>query len=167
MGRNAIKFDWPTPVAPLSLDIIYDYPRPPVVDYNAYPMEMFSPMVQRHISQALERIKAKADDENKSATDYGVIVDMGSTKLNMAIGYSPCLTATRCKGRSYMDLQTAKRLTCKEMMRLQGFTNDEIAGMDLSSHSDWALGSMIGNGFTKTVIQRIMKAAITAAERPF
>eukprot|EP00959_Pyramimonas_sp_CCMP1952_P205839 4304576-Pyramimonas_sp.AAC.1 len=44
MGQATTKFDWPSAVAPLGLDIIYDHPRPPVVDYGAYPMEMFSPM---------------------------------------------------------------------------------------------------------------------------
>eukprot|EP00959_Pyramimonas_sp_CCMP1952_P305869 6400598-Pyramimonas_sp.AAC.1 len=65
-----------------------------------------------------------------------------------------------------MDLQTAKRLSCKEMMRLQGFTTDEIAGVDFSDVSNHTLGNMIGNGFAKTVVQRLLKASIDAAEKP-
>ncbi len=166
MGRRSVTFEWPADVEHLDLGIIYDQPRPPFANYNNYPLEKFSPMVQMHISKALDTIKAMATDDGKSATDYGVIIDMGSSKLNMGIGYSPCLTATRCKGLSYMDLQTAKRLSCKEMMRLQGFTTDEIAGMDFSDVSKHTLGNMIGNGFAKTVVQCILKASIDAAEKP-
>ena len=166
MGRSSVTFEWPSDVEPLELDIIYDQPRPPFANYSNYPLDRFSPMVQAHISKALEVIKAMASDEGKPATDYGVIIDMGSSKLNMGIGYSPCLTATRCKGLSYMDLQTAKRLSCKEMMRLQGFTTDEIAFMDFSDVSNHTLGAMIGNGFTKTVVQRLLKSAMDAAEAP-
>ena len=119
-------------------------------------------MVQARIQKALQIIKAKAKDEQKSATDYGVVVDMGSTKLNMGIGYSPCLTA--CKGKSHMDLQTTKKLSIRAMMRFQGFTTEEMAGMGFSLRSDHQFGEMIANAFTKTVIQRIIQSAIKAAE---
>ena len=48
-GRNSTHFERPGIVPALSLGIIYDAPRLPTVDYSAYPLDMFGPMVQARI----------------------------------------------------------------------------------------------------------------------
>jgi len=65
----------------------------------------------------------------EDAESYDVIVDTGGSKLNMGIGYAPCLTASRCQARAFVDLRTARRLSLSELLRLQGFTNEEMVGL--------------------------------------
>ena len=71
------------------------------------------------------RIARRAAED---ATSYDVIVDTGGSRLNVGIGYAPCLTASRCQARAFVDLRTAWRLSLSELLRPQGFTNEEIAG---------------------------------------
>ena len=120
-------------------------------------------MAKGNLHHALVEIIGVARADGRCPSSYNVIVDTASSKLNMGIGYSPCLTASRGAGRAFVDLQTAKKLSLSEMLRLQGFTTEEMAGMNFVGARS-SIGHMAGNAFTKTVIMRIVRAALSAAE---
>ena len=62
----------------------------------------------------------------------------------------------------YTEIAT-ERLNVNELIRLQGMDTDRILRNVVT---ELQLGAMIGNGFTKTVVQRLLKSAMDAAEAP-
>ena len=87
-------------------------------------------------------------------------VDCGSSKPHWVFGASPCLTKSRGQSRAFWSLQHARPFSIRELARLQGL---ELADMKVPV-TDAQMGALLGNGFTATVIMRVMSVAITLAE---
>ena len=90
----------------------------------------------------------------------GAKVDAGSSKPHIVFGACPCLTKSRGQSRAFWTLQHGRPLSIREMARLQGL---DLAGMTVPV-TDPQMGALLGNGFTATVIMRVMSAAITLSE---
>lgn len=148
---------------PVDLKYVRDIVQSPVINYDKYPFHKFSETAANNLRAAVVKIKGIAQAEGRMPESYPVIVDLGGSKLNMAIGYSPCLTSSRCSARGYAWLQTATRLSTAELFKLQGFTEKNMLDMEFVLPRG-QLASMIGNAFTKTVITRVLKQAVKAAE---
>ena len=162
-GRASTTFAWPRPVAPADLSDIYDEPDKVPVSYSRYPMRGLSaPTSRKNINDAIAKVRLVAQREGKPAEALKAVVDIGSSRLNLGIGYSPCLTASRCSARAFVNLQTAEKLTVTEMMRLQGFTTEDISAMKISL-SNSRMAKMVGNAFTKSVPTCIIRAAFKSA----
>ena len=92
-----------------------------------------------------------------------MVVDTGGSNANMAIDFSPCLAKARGNSLSFFKLQTGQFMTVPELFRLQGFHQHEIDKLKFPL-SKAKLAGMLGMGFTKTVMQRLLARAIQAAE---
>ena len=93
----------------------------------------------------------------KPITSYNAIVDLQSSRSNFGIDECPCIGT-----QSFLRLQTATRLSM-EMLCLQGFYKDDIVKMRMVLLAG-QMGALVGNSFTCTVIQRLLKLSIRAAE---
>ena len=165
-GRAHVPFEWPTPLDPPSVSAVYDLPITPLASYANYPIPAGKHgglVPSRNVQLALEAIQREADSRQVPPESIPVIVDTGSGKLNMALDRAPCLTKQRGKSLSFFKLQTGEFMSVFELMRLQGFTDDEMARMNFVV-SPSQVGKMVGNSFTKTVMQRLIRNAIVAAE---
>ena len=123
-GRSSVSFKWPSAEMPVELHVVQDKKKPQTVDYKNYPFNNFTKTAATNLRAAVAKIKKRAEAENRRPDSYPVIVDIGSSKLNMGLGYSPCLTSSRCSSRGYVWLQTATRLSTAEMLKLEGFTEN-------------------------------------------
>ena len=119
--------------------------------------------MRRNIEAALRKIQRLADARGVRAESIPVVVDVGGTGLNLGEGHTPCLTRTRGHARALFNLNSGTFLSAREMFRLQGYTDDEIMSMKMVV-SDNKLGALLGNAMTKTVLQRLIAASISAYE---
>ena len=83
--------------------------------------------------------------------------------MNLGEDHAPCLTKTRGQTRAFFNLNSGTFLSATEMFRLQGYTDDEIMSMTMVV-SEQKLGALLGNAMTKTVLQRLIAASISAYE---
>ena len=84
----------------------------------------------------------------------------GGSKVLVGWNFTPCLTKTRGQQFAFFSIQHNRCLSIPEMCRLQGLNSDSMK-IDIALPQ---MGSMLGNGFTCTVLARVMAAAIQAAE---
>ena len=164
-GRSSVPFTWPSMVAPVDLHVLRDPHDAKPFSYTDYPYGNFTKTAAANLRKAVEKITALANSEGREPESYPVVVDLGSSKLNMGIGYCPCLTSSRCSSRGYAWLQTARRLSTAEMFKLQGFTEEDMVKMDFVLPRG-KLAYMLGNAFTKTAIARVLKRAAVTAVAP-
>lgn len=68
--------------------------------------------------------QAKAEELGYKPTDP-IVVDMHSSRMNWANGYSPCLTASRAASGGHWLLWAQRSMTTHEMMRLMGLRNPD------------------------------------------
>ena len=148
-GRSSTSFTWPSAEIPVALKYVRDVVISPVSSYNRYPFHMFCETAAKNLRAAVAKIKGIAQAEGRMPESYPVIVDLGGSKLNMAIGYSPCLTSSRCSARGYAWLQTATRLSTAELFKLQGFTEQDMLDMEFVLPRG-QMASMIGNACSET-----------------
>ena len=134
--------------------------------YENYPIgDLQSKVAQRNIMMAVKKVTGIAAKEKRPPEELCVLVDKGASNLGIGIGVAPCLTKARGQSHNLFKLQTGQAMSLTELLRLQGFDNDEIASMNMVI-SPKQLGGLLGNGFTKTVLQRLLVCCIRAAEMP-
>ena len=167
-GRQSVPFTWPAPLPPPPLEAIYDLPVNRLRTYLNYPVPVGKQgglVMTRRINEALIKVYEEARRRNVRPEDIPAICDAGGTSVNVGIEKTPCLAQARGKTLSFFKLQTAEFCSLRELFRLQGFSDAEVDGMRIHQ-KDSVIAGMLGNGFTKTVMQRVLKAAIAAAEAP-
>ena len=118
----------------------------------------------QNVRLAISRLEAMAAQSGKRATDYPAVVDTESARLSMGVNHFPCVTEKRAAGHGFWKMQQASFVTTSELMRLQGFTDEEMAGMKMVLYP-YVMGERIGAGFTKTVVQRLITQCLIAAGR--
>ena len=109
---------------------------------------------------ALIRVNQVARRDPRSPADIPVVVDLQSGALNIGFDVSPCLTRARGQSRAFFSLQHARPLSMNELCRLQGLDSREMT-INLSRAQ---IGSLLGNGFTCTVLARVLVSAIEAED---
>ena len=154
-GRASVPFAWPADIAPVSLDAIFDNGgEPKLQTYRNYPLPVGpngGNQASNNITKAILAINKHAAQAGRCPTSYPVIVDIGSSSLNMGIGHAPCVTEARGKTLGFWKLQQVQRLTITELFRLQGFCDKEVNDMKMVLTPS-QMGDRLGAGFTKTVI---------------
>jgi hypothetical protein len=79
------------------------------------------------------------------------------------VGYdaTTCVTKRRGESLKHFSLQHGRMLSIHELCRLQGLNSDEM-NITISKHQ---MGALLGNGFTCTVLARVMAAVLQATWR--
>ena len=135
-----------------------------VTDYITYPNFVnMSQTARKNLRMALTKVnqEAQSDPMGRSPADFPVVVDLQAPSLSMGWDVSPCLTKARGGSQAFFSLQHARRLSVNEMCRLQGLDSREMT-INLSPVQ---MGHLLGNGFTCTVLARVLVSAIQAEER--
>ena len=155
---NPVRLTWPcaTPTPPLSS--IYDNKATPLKSYANYPFPP-SALGKRHVAKALLKVLEKSKNTGQPVTSFDVVVDIGSSSLNMAEGVTPTLTKSRASSGMFWSLNLGRALSLSEMIRLQGFNPSKL----LLNISNSQVGARLGNAFTCTVFQKVLACAIEAA----
>ena len=97
--------------------------------------------------------------EGRDLSTYCVVADLGGSKVLVGWGESPCMTRTRGKALAYFSLQHGRPLNAYELCQLQGL---DMYRMNTTQITDHKLGGLLGNGFTCSMIQRIVNQALMA-----
>ncbi len=85
-----------------------------------------------------------------------------SGRRNIAVGYSPCLTASRCANRGHWVSTTQAWMTCNDMLRLQGVRPARLAGWR-TAVAERQLGHIAGNAVPVPLLGRILERLLPAA----
>ena len=116
---------------------------------------------RNNLAAALARIDARAQKEGKNPCDYCVVVDLGGSKVQMGWRVAPCLTRSRGASHAFWNIQGGCFLSTRELFRLQALDIDD---MNMANTAERHMGAMLGNGFTCTVIARVIAAGLQALE---
>ncbi len=169
-GRSHVPFDWPGPVAPVSLASLYDSDTRFLKSYENYPLPYGlggdEIVLTRRVREALSEVMTLARSQGRDPTSYQVGVDAQSSQVNYQYNGIPCLTQARGKTLSHWKLQSGTFFSLTELCRLQGLSDQEIGQINLSAVTQNQLGGLLGNSFSKSVVQRILVKALRAAEQP-
>ena len=157
-GRDQFLFHvvWPRPIPCPALSSILD-PVSVVADSDRNPWTQKYPRM--NLANALRLVKTKAIRERRNPFDYCAVADLGGTKLLMGWNLAPCLTRSRGRAFEVWSLQHGRPLNLRELCNMQGLDVNE---MNLEGTSCSALGAMLGNGFTCTMIARILASGLQA-----
>ena len=153
---------WPQAVDCPSLDSIFDA-DPKLSSYANYSRALLSPKamtMRRNLSKALAKVAIYARTRGLDPTKVPAVADLGGSKVQVSVGTAPCLTRTRGQSFRLWSLQHARPVSLRELCRLQGLNLDEMV-VKVGAKS---MAAMLGNGFTCTVLARIVGGAIQAAE---
>ncbi len=169
-GRSHVPFDWPGPVAPVPLASLYDSDTRFLKSYENYPLPYGlggdEIVLTRRVREALSEVMTLARSQGRDPTSYQVGVDAQSSQVNYQYNGIPCLTQARGKTLSHWKLQSGTFFSLTELCRLQGLSDQEIGQINLSAVTQNQLGGLLGNSFSKSVVQRILVRALRAAEQP-
>ena len=167
-GRSHVPFEFPDEVCCPPLSSVVDGDRIPLSSYEGYPLPVGRggcTTSYNRVQETLDAVRRRAASEGCTPESYEVAVDAGSSRTNFGYGVCPCITKTRGSSLAMFNLQMGDFFNVKEMLRLQGFADEEINALNLHCVTARQLGGLIGHSFTKTVVQRILKNAIRAAEQ--
>lgn len=108
----------------------------------------------------MRRVRAKAVKEKGDPASYTVVVDLGGRREQVGWDVCHCLTRNRGSEDAFFSLQHQRFMSIRELGRLQGLCVDRMK----INVSRAQIGAMLGNGFTSTVVARVVAAAIQSAE---
>ena len=158
------------PVAPVPLASLYDSDTRFLKSYENYPLPYGLSgdeiVLTRRVREALSEVMTLARSQGRDPTSYQVGVDAQSSQVNYAYNGIPCLTFRAAKTLSHWKLQSGTFFSLTELCRLQGLSDQEIGQINLSAVTQTQLGGLLGNSFSKSVVQRILVRALRAAEQP-
>ena len=97
--------------------------------------------------------------------DVDAIIDMGGSKGQPMYDSCPCLTRTRTGDVAFWSVKRRRPLTIREMMLLQGASPDYFWGWE-GCISPRAMGNIIGNAMTQSVMERILRHIFIAMGWP-
>ena len=108
-GRSHVPFDWPGPVAPVSLASLYDSDTRFLKSYDNYPLPYGlggdEIVLTRRVREALSEVMTLARSHGRDPTSYQVGVDAQSSQVNYQYNGTPCLTFRAAKNA--VALETA------------------------------------------------------------
>ena len=103
-------------------------------------------------------IHDKAREEGEDPTPYPVVVDTNASSPDAMTRWTPTLTHAGGRSLSWWSLQHGRRLTISELMRVQGVPPSSVV-MNVSPQQ---MGGLLGNAFTKPVIDGVIDQATAA-----
>ena len=140
------------------LSTIFDQGTSKLQSYNDYPLPPRGTNGHKNILHALIKVHEKAKALGQDPTSYPVVVGICSSKPGAMTGWTPTLTRARGQSSGWWSLQHGRKLTITELMRVQGVHPDSVV-MNVSPHQ---MGGLLGNAFTKPVMDRTIDQAIAA-----
>ena len=123
---------------------------------------------KRNCKMALKKVKKSIGKASKSGSDLHVVDSHASKSFGLSCQKEkiPCLTRTRGKASAFMLMRKKsndarkfwyRRFTTKELWSLQGWPGPVVQSLDTSMFkNDSEIGAALGNGFTYSVVKRIM-----------
>ena len=159
-----MPFQFPRPLAPsrrAQWAGIWDDGAPVLDTYEHYPVPDPATVVGRNVGIVLDKALAYGKKTGTDPRALPIIIDAGGSRPAFAVGYSPCVTASRAKSRWFFSLQHGRPLTLSELARLQGIP---ASGIKLQGVTPPTFGHAIGNSFTVPVVRSILVNAIAAAQ---
>jgi DNA-cytosine methyltransferase len=151
------KIVWPDPVPCPGLSTIFDTTAK-IADYAHYPVPSLSRLCRQHVKDGLTKVIQTANKSSTDPTTLSVVLDVGGSKLLVGYDATTCLTKRRGEAHAMFSLQHGRMLSIHELCRLQGLNSDEL-NITISKHQ---MGALLGNGFTCTVLARVMAAVLQA-----
>jgi len=152
-------FEWPGVVPMRNLLDLLDEPK--AVDLKPFPGNLppeSSGTKRRNVLAALEKLTTEGHDP----MTIPAVVDHGSTNLNFAIGYSPCITKARASTHGHWITCLQKEMSINDMLRLQGVPEWRVRGWKNHIATGNFLG-IIGNAIPVPLLERIFMRALYAA----
>ena len=151
---------WPPLVQCKATSTIFE-DTPKVFDYKNYQYRGICGKEKSNLRLAVRRVKEKAAKEKTDPASYTVVAVLGSGRLQVGWDVCHCLMSHHVAAQdTFFSLQHRRFLSLREVGRLQGVNVDRMT-INMT-HSQ--VGRMLGNGFTSTVVARVVAAAIQAAE---
>ena len=147
------SFRFPEPIGSPSIETLLDCDTN-TVPYND-PSRTHNATVTKNVAKAIDAILADGNDPYRSP--YIVDCDASPSRTKHMWDVSPCITRSRQNGHWITNQQ--RRMNKAEMLRLQGMDPSKFV-IDVSSSK---LGQQIGNAMSVNVIERILIAALKAA----
>ena len=146
-------FRWPAPSKPPPLDQFLD-------KADKENIQELSATVRANLKAANKAFKEQQIDP----LQRDIIVDVGAGKRrrHWVEGHVPCITKSRGGGRGFWSTKRCRRLWAKEMVRLQGFRNNDLRLDGLSEHK---IGQLVGNSMTVGVVQGVLRGVLVAIGR--
>ena len=147
----SFKMKWPREVKMRRLTSVLQTPTHPA----AYPTGQHA----RTNVQAVEHTLCSYEIDPATVP---VAIDCFSSRCNYAIGYTPCLTASRGSQRGFwITWKSHGFLSVEEMLKLQGFDPAQV----VQTISDNQMGKMIGNAFTQTIMEKLLNVLVPVTAR--
>jgi len=89
-----------------------------------------------------------------------IVVDIGCSpsRANMMHNLCPAITKTRAAGRDFWLMSAARRLTIRELLRLQGFSEQDLY---LDGLSESKVGEMVGNAMSVPVLSAVLQEGLS------
>ena len=106
----------------------------------------------------MEFIHDKARAEGEDPTSYPAAIDTNSSTPAVMTTYATTLTRARGNSLAWWSLQHGRKLSASELMRVQGVSPSSVV-MNVSPQQ---MGALLGNAFTKPVMDRVIDQAIAA-----
>ncbi|CAK0860769.1 unnamed protein product, partial [Prorocentrum cordatum] len=156
-GAQQAPLQWPGPVTMRNLIDLMD----PATDLKPFPGNLPSKSSGTKRKNVLDALKAIASDGSDPLA-VPAVVDHGSSKMNYAIGYSPCLTRNRAMSHGHWVTCLQREMTTGEMLRLQGVEEWRVRGW---KHiiCEGQFHAIIGNAIPLPMIERILMRALYSA----
>lgn len=164
MKKNMVKkFEFPGEIQPIPLAKLLESARP---DFEASSSSSCkkSLKAQQRIAENVEAARKKLESKGILPESCMAVVDVSAshTWSNFMVDCSPCLTASRCTGGGHYLMQLRRKMTTKEMCRLQGIPDGRF-DYDKAKVPKSALLHAVGNAMTSCVLARILARALPAA----
>lgn len=152
-------FRWPCQIPAKKLSEVMDSHHGPQ-DWDEQ-LSGLSNTKKNAVVQSFSKILARLG----SVEDVEAIIDMGGSKGQPMYECCPCLTRTRTGDCAFWSVKRRRALTLGEMMRLQGVSPDYFEGWE-TCISSRAMGNIIGNAMTQSVVERIVRQIFIAMGWP-
>jgi len=150
-GRDQSSFAFPARKSRPSLESILD-PRARASD-----LRKESSSVRANVERAIRRIHGEHDNTSDvKDMPYVVDVDASQDRSHEMLDTSPCLTRSRYRG--HWLLHKGRRMTLREMARLQGIDLGKLNMVVTKSE----MGQLIGNAMTVPVVGAVIEQALQA-----
>ena len=150
-GASPRPISWPTLLPPASLCAVLG---PEAAAPGSWPS---APSAKKKVLLA---IKSAAASGLSAEACADVVVNCHASSGAWVQGRTPCLTAARGSNHGFWLLGRRRMMSLGELLGLQGMAPGEV---NFGGLSDRQAGTMIGNGFTKPVILRLLARLLPAA----
>ena len=107
-----------------------------------------------HKKKMVEEAVVKLQNEGYNVKNTTAVVDFASSRLNVMVEQSPCLTASRGADGGHWLVRHGRQMSRDEMLRVQGFDPYLVQTHGIG---DRKFGAAIGNAMTQTVVEELLR----------